>query len=57
MTVSQDILRTGLAVQSANLAFSNLRKRKKKKLVEQGITNLFGTAIIKEQADIIEGLD
>ena len=56
MTATTEILRAGLAMQSANLALSNLKIKKKKKLVGQAFDNLIGTAMIKEQADFIGGM-
>ena len=52
----KEILRAGLVMQSANLALSNLKKRKKKRIVGQAFDNLIGTAMIKEQADFIGGM-
>ena len=56
MTATKEILNAGLAVQAANLAFSNLRKKKKKNIIGQGFENLVGTAMIKEQARFIGGM-
>jgi len=57
----KNILRLAPALQSAALVGKNLelvRKRKKtaKDFVEFGATSIIGTALIKEQADFIEGI-
>jgi hypothetical protein len=58
MTVIKDILSAGLVVQSANLALSNLpRKKRKKGLLGQGVDNLVGTSLIQTQANFLGGFD
>ena len=57
MTVTKDILNAGLAAQSAGLALSNLKKRKKRRVIGQGVTNLLGVSMLKAEADIFGGFD
>ncbi len=58
MSTAKEILKVGLAAQAANLAISNLKKKKKKHgLVGQGITYIFGTSMIQAQSQMIGGFD
>ena len=57
MTVTKSILNAGLAAQAANLAFSNLKKKKKKGLVRQGFDNILGASMIQAEAQLIGGID
>ena len=57
MTISQDILRAGLAAKAASLALGNLpRKKKRKGLLGIGMRNIVGTSMIQSQAQLIGGM-
>ena len=57
MTVTKDILNAGLAAQAANLALSNVPRRKRKRsLVIQARDNLFGISFIQAESQMIGGL-
>lgn len=56
MTVTKNILNVGLAAQAANLALSNIRRKKKKNIVRTGIDNIVGTSLIQTQSQFLGGL-
>ena len=56
MSSIKDLLNVGLVAQSANLALSNL-KRKRKGFLSQGFDNILGASMIKAEANIIGGID
>lgn len=55
MTTETDILRLIPTMQSINLVEHNINllKKKKKKIVKQGVDNIVGSFFIKETADFI----
>ena len=58
MTVTKDILNVGLAAQAANLALSNVPRRKRKRsIVKTGINNIVGTSLIQTQAQFLGGIE
>ena len=57
MTATRDILNAGLAVQAGSLAFSNIKRKKKKKLIGMAMHNIVGTSLIQSQAQIIGGIN
>ena len=57
MTATQDILRASLNIQAAELALSNLRRRKKKRLISSAAHNILGTSLIHSQAQLIGGIN
>ena len=60
--VYKEILNLVPVMQSTALLGENMillkkKKKKSKDFIETGMTNIFGTAMIKAQADMIGGMD
>ena len=56
MTITKDILNIGLAAQAAQLALSNIRRKKKRRLVGQALENISGASLLQAEAQMFGGL-